>query len=178
LGPSNIVQVEQSSTPSDLSKEIKAHFCSTVGAEHVKYYSLKDIEAIKMPQKSVVISLLEVEKPLLPVMTPNEMDLLKRVMEKSTDLVWLIGATYMDRSSPDLTLASSLSRALMLEQPSLRFVISDVEAPTDMSRPNRNDIRSNIEKALFADDVPDDKEFCVQKWSFTYQSLCTRRRSK
>jgi len=137
LGPSNIVQVEQSSTPSDLTREIKAHFYSTVGAEHVNSYSLKDIEAVKMPQKSVVITLLEVEKPLLPVMTPNEMDLWKRVMEKSTDLVWMTGATYVDGSSPDLTLASGLSRALMLEQSSLRFVILDIGAPTHMSRSDR-----------------------------------------
>lgn len=90
-----------------------------------------------MPQISVVITPVEVEKPLLPVMTPNEMDLLKRVMEKSTDLVWMTGATYMDRSPPDLTLASGLSRALMLEQPSLRFIILDIRTPTHMSRSDR-----------------------------------------
>ncbi len=65
------------------------------------------------------------------------MDLLKRVMGKSTDLVWLTGATYMGGSSPDLTLASGLSRALMLEQSSLRFVILDIGAPTHMSQSDR-----------------------------------------
>lgn len=47
----------------------------------------------------------------------------------------------------------------MLEQPSLRFVILNVETPAYMSRSDRIGICSNIEKAFFADDVPDDKEF-------------------
>jgi len=43
----------------------------------------------------------------------------------------------MDGSSPDLILASGLSRALMLEQSSLRSVILDIGAPTHMSRSDR-----------------------------------------
>ncbi len=159
---SDIIQVERSSSQSDLSKEIKAHFSGIVGAEHVKCYSLKDLEKVNLPAKSITISLLELEEPLLAVMTPEEMDLVRKITDTTTDLVWLTGASYMDGTSPSLSLASGLSRALMLEQPSLRFVILDIGVATQMSKSNRTDICSNIDKALFADDVPDDKEFVLK----------------
>ena len=92
-------------------------------------------------------------------MTPEEMDLLRRVTDKTTNLIWLTGASYMDGASPDLTLANGLSRALMLEQPSLRFVVLDVGSSSKMSKSDRIGVCDNVEKALFADDIPDDKEF-------------------
>ena len=159
---SNAVQVERSSSSSDLSKEIRAHFGSIVGTDHVKSYSLKDLEKVELPPKSVTISLLELEEPLLAVMTPEEMDLVRKITDTTTDLVWLTGASYMDGSAPSLSLASGLSRALMLEQPSLRFVILDIGAPARVSKSYRTDVCSNIDKALFADDVPDDKEFVLK----------------
>lgn len=158
----NTIQVEHSSSPSDLSKEIKAHFDGVVGADHVKSYSLKDLENVELPPKSVTISLLELEKPLLAVMTPEEMNLVRKITDRTTDLVWLTGASYMDGSAPSLSLASGLSRALMLEQPSLRFVVLDIGASAHISKSDRTNICSNIDKALFADDVPDDKEFVLK----------------
>lgn len=159
---SDTVQVEQSSSPSDLSKEIRAHFDGIVGAENVKSYSLKDLENLELPPKSVTISLLELEKPLLAVMTPKEMDLVRKITDTTTDLVWLTGASYMDGSAPSLSLASGLSRALMLEQPSLRFVILDIGVSAHMCKSDQTGICSNIDRALFADDVPDDKEFVLK----------------
>lgn len=63
----------------------------------------------------------------------------------------------MGGSSPDLTLSSGLSRALMLEQPSLRFAILDIGSVSTRLESQR--VCYEIEKVLFADDVPDDKEF-------------------
>ena len=65
----------------------------------------------------------------------------------------------MDGSAPDLTLASGLSRALRLEQPLLRFVVLDVGSPKRMSPSDRASVCGTIDRALFADDVPADKEF-------------------
>ena len=130
-----------------------------VRAESVKFYSLKNLGNVELRPNTVTVSLLELEKPLLPTMTPEEMNLLRRITDKTSDLIWLTGATYMDGSSPDLTLANGLSRALMLEQPALRFVIMDVGAPARMCLSDRIRVRSDIEKALLKDDVPDDKEF-------------------
>ncbi|KAL8702745.1 MAG: hypothetical protein Q9201_004084 [Fulgogasparrea decipioides] len=156
----HVVFVERSSSPSAFATELKNHIISRVGADVVKSYSLEDFAGVELLPKTITVSLLEIEEPLLATMTPQEMDLLRRVTDRTTDLIWLTGAGYMSGSSPDLTLASGLSRALMLEQPSLRFVILDFGAVSPrMARSERKRICSDLEHALFADDVPDDKEF-------------------
>ena len=156
---SNIGQVERSTSPSALSKELQLHFSAIVGRNSVKAYSLQDLGSVDFPPKTITISLLELEKPFLATMDPEEMNLLRRVTDKTTDLIWLTGATYMSGSSPDLTLASGLSRALMLEQPSLRFVILDIGNPPQIPQSNRSRICGDVERSLFADDIMDDKEF-------------------
>lgn len=98
--------------------------------------------------------------PLLPVMSPDEMDFLRRVTDKATDLLWLTGAAMLDGKTPDLTLASGLSRALMLEQPALRFAILDIGVSADdISSKDNSQIHRLIEQALIDIDTPDDKEF-------------------
>ena len=114
---------------------------------------------MELSSKTITISLLELEKPFLATMSPEEMNLLRRVTDKVTDLLWLTGAGYMSGSSPDLALASGLSRALMLEQPSLRFAVLDIGNPSQSSQPDHKRICRDVERVLFADDVPEDKEF-------------------
>ena len=95
-------------------------------------------------------------------MTPQEMNLLRRVTDKVTDLIWLTRSDNMQGSSPDLTLARGLSRALMLEIPSLRFAVLDIGGVADISNKiDRERVCSEVERSLWADDVPDDKEFSV-----------------
>lgn len=66
----------------------------------------------------------------------------------------------MAGSSPDLTLSSGLSRALMLEQPSLRFTILDIgSTSTRMTGSDCKRTCHDIEKVFSAGDVPEDQEF-------------------
>ena len=156
---SNVGQIDRSTSTSALSKDLQRHFSAIVGRNSVKAYSLQDLASVELPPKTITISLLELEKPLLATMDPTEMNLLRRITDKTTDLIWLTGATYMSGSSPDLTLASGMSRALMLEQPSLRFVILDIGNPAQIPQHDHGRVCSDVERSLFADDVPDDKEF-------------------
>ena len=95
-------------------------------------------------------------------MTSKEMDLVRKITDTTTDLVWLTGANHMDGAAPSLSLASGLSRALMLEQPSLRFAVLDVGARSQNPKTYGTGVCSDIDKALFSDDVPDDKEFILK----------------
>ena len=156
---SNVAQVERSTSPSALSEELQHHFSAIVGRDAVKAYSLEDLASVEISPKTITISLLELEKPLLATMSPKEMNLLRRITDKTTDLIWLTGATYMSGSAPDLTLASGLSRALMLEQPSLRFAILDIGNPAQIYQSDRRRVCGDVERSLFVGDVPDDKEF-------------------
>ncbi|KAI4237003.1 MAG: hypothetical protein LQ349_002190 [Xanthoria aureola] len=152
-----LVFVQRSASHTVVSTELKTHFESKAGPNSVTTYSLEDLASVELAPNTITISLLEIEDPLLATMTASEMDLLRRMTDKTTDLVWLTGANYMGGSSPDLTLSSGLSRALMLEQPSLRFAILDIGSVSTRLESQR--VCHEIEKVLFADDLPDDKEF-------------------
>ena len=137
--------------------ELRKYFKNKAAPNSITTYSLEGLANVELAPNTLVISLLEIGDPLLATMNASEMDLVRQMTDQTTDLVWLTGADYMGGSSPDLTLSSGLSRALMLEQPSLRFAILDI-GPISL-RSERQRVCHEIEKVLFAADVPDDKEF-------------------
>lgn len=146
--------------PSPLTKSLRDFFSSIAEITSIKEYTLSELDAAEIPEKSIVVSCLEIEQPFLPVMSPEEMNLLRRVTDKTTDLLWLTGAAMLDGKNPDLTLASGLSRALMLEQPALRFAILDMGISADgLSSNNHRLVPRFVRQALLDSDTIDDKEF-------------------
>lgn len=122
--------------------------------------------------KLVCISLLEIETPFLSVMSAAEMDLLRCITNVVPDIIWLTGSNMLRiKSNPDMTLASGLSRALMLEQPSLRLSILDIgdDLHSTNSDAGKQTIFSNICKALVPRNSKDDKEF-IQRDGLLYVS--------
>ncbi|KFA78796.1 hypothetical protein S40288_10146 [Stachybotrys chartarum IBT 40288] len=105
-----------------LSDNMKA-----AGSSQVRIVQFENIQGICVAPNTLNISLLELEKELLAMMNAEEMDTIRSVTDKVTNLLWLTGAGMLsDSPNPDLTLSSGLSRALMLEQPSLRYCIMDI----------------------------------------------------
>ncbi|KEY63875.1 hypothetical protein S7711_10122, partial [Stachybotrys chartarum IBT 7711] len=105
-----------------LSDNMKA-----AGSSLVRIVQFENIQGICVAPNTLNISLLELEKELLAMMNAEEMDTIRSVTDKVTNLLWLTGAGMLsDSPNPNLTLSSGLSRALMLEQPSLRYCIMDI----------------------------------------------------
>lgn len=153
-------QLVVSKGPSLLIQSLKDLFSKIAEISSIKEYTLSELEAAEIPQRSIVISCLEIKKAFLPVMSPKEMDLLRRVTDKTADLLWLTGAAMLEGRNPDLTLASGLSRALMLEQPALRFAILDMDiSADDVSSNDHTQVHRFVKQALLDSDIPDDKEF-------------------
>lgn len=75
-----------------------------------------------------VIALVETEDALLSRVTEDEMRYVKIVTDNCANLVWVTGGRLLQGSRPELGIAFGLSRALMLEQPSLKFFVVDVDA--------------------------------------------------
>ncbi|KAI9789487.1 MAG: Type I Iterative PKS [Peltula sp. TS41687] len=155
-----VIMLESSGRSSELAQTLSQHFAAIPGVSGTKSYTLSDLAKVEISDKAIVISLLEVDGPFLPVMDPEEMDLLRCVTNKVTDLVWLTGAATLDGTRPDLSLASGLSRALMLEQPALRFATLDIGNSTkDLSSADCESVCEQVDRVLFKSDEPDDKEF-------------------
>ncbi|KAG8158411.1 hypothetical protein KVR01_011533 [Diaporthe batatas] len=144
-----------------LAKHLKSH--SPIFGD-VRVSTLEDMEESgPAPSPSdIYISLLELKSEFLATMSPTDMNRLRRVTDVAADLIWLTGADMLGSSpDPNLTLASGLSRALMLEQPSLRYTVLDVGSPiaTNADKATLDALCANLASALVPVDDMDDKEF-------------------
>ncbi|KAI0839861.1 KR domain-containing protein [Hypoxylon sp. FL0890] len=141
-----------------------------VGMTKVQIIPICDISKVTRLADAVCISLVEMEQPYLATMDQTDLDLLRRITNVATQLLWVTGAGMLNgrEPNPDLTLSSGLSRALMLEQPSLRFVIMDVGSEAFKSS-TKEQTCNNIMAALTHEGETDDKEY-VQLHGILYVS--------
>ncbi|KAH9985835.1 KR-domain-containing protein [Xylariaceae sp. FL0662B] len=86
----------------------------------------------------------------------EEMNLLRRLTDSVKDLLWLTGSGMLNNPNPDLTLSNGLSRALMLEQPTLRWSIMDIGHADGM---DPQVLCENVTRTLLPTMEGDDKEF-------------------
>jgi NADPH:quinone reductase-like Zn-dependent oxidoreductase len=139
------------------------------GASEVKKVSLGQINPEQLHKEVVCISLLEIDREFLASMNQRDMDLLRGITNVVTTVLWLTGADMLGRNLDSrLTLSSGLSRALMLEQPSLRFAVMDV-GPVGLPDSGLASTFENIIRALQCSSGMDDKEF-IQKDRLLYIS--------
>jgi hypothetical protein len=150
--------LQPSNTVSELATTLAQRLLkSNAGA--VKTLTLEELSSLAIHDDTVCVSLIEVEQELLASLDTQSMNSLRLVTNSVSDLLWVTGADMLsDSPNVDLTLAPGLSRSLMMEQPSLRFVIMDIGRETSF----RNDMDltlDNIERLLTALRDIDDKEY-------------------
>ena len=97
--------------------------------QDIKRVSLNKLLPTMITSKVTVISTVELTKPILSTLTDSESINVKVMSDNATNLIWLTGGDNMNGGNPDMALVSGLSRALMLEQPSLRFFTLDIDKP-------------------------------------------------
>ncbi|KUI73219.1 Polyketide synthase-nonribosomal peptide synthetase [Cytospora mali] len=120
--PVIIVEHEDSALGAATQKAVAA---AGVTAKRVLFSSVEDAATFK---SATVISLLEARSPLLAGLTDDEMRRLKLLTDNVKNLLWVTSGDVLDGKVPEMGLAAGLSRALMLEQPSLRFMVYDVDS--------------------------------------------------
>ncbi|KAI3317926.1 polyketide synthase [Xylariaceae sp. AK1471] len=132
-------------------------------AARVEIISINNLPKASVFKKAVCISLLELESAYLATMGQPELDALRHITNGVSTLLWVTGAGMLggdDKTNPDLTLSAGLSRALMLEQPALRFAVIDIGSEP-LHRPNVHQTTCrNIISTLFpVNDECDDHEY-------------------
>jgi hypothetical protein len=95
--------------------------------------ALDQVTAELLQAHSNVVATVELDNPLLSNVTEDEMRLVKLLTDNCTNLVWLTGGRLLQGSRPEMGIVYGLSRALMLEQPSLRFFVIDVDTEATSS---------------------------------------------
>lgn len=96
----------------------------------VELVNLVDVTQETVPLGSTVISTLELENPILGTLKPVELQHLKLLSENASLLLWITGGSLYKASNPDFALVLGLSRSLMLERPSLKMPVFDLDAAT------------------------------------------------
>src|SRR5688572_12369683 len=109
-----------------------------------------------MSKDMICISLLEMEREFLATLTSKDMDRLRKVTDTVTTLAWVTGASMISDPNPDLALSSGLGRALMLEQPSLRFIVVDIGGFNSTDEETMRTTCRNVVQALLPRHVADD----------------------
>ena len=157
-----IVKANQSSSAIDkLATIVEVHLKENAGVAKVSTTTIGDIEKVELHDQVVCISLLEMEHEFLATLNSEDMDRFRKITDNVTNLLWLTGGNMLAAPNPDLSLSNGLSRALMLEQPALRYIVLDIGA--DFTKPDHDAaICNNIAAALTFRNAMDDNEF-IQK---------------
>lgn len=145
---------------SEFANTISSYLQKEAGVLDVKIIELSQLDSIQVTDTDISISLVEVEHEFLPIMDPKGMDRLRVLTNNANDLLWITGANMLGADpNPNLTLSNGLSRALMLEQPTLRWSVLDIGRQLGDNGTVSDSILDNIAQALVARYEKDDCEF-------------------
>ncbi|KIA75786.1 polyketide synthase [Aspergillus ustus] len=160
-----------SSMLDNLATFIEGHLRSTEGVAAARTIRWDDLDGVELSNQVTCVSLLELENEILATLNAADMNRLRRITDTVGNLIWLTGANMLGSPHPDLTLSSGLSRALMLEQPSLRFTVLDIGNADLAVFDDRLAICTNIASLLLEpqDPTTSDTEF-IQFRSLLYIS--------
>jgi NADPH:quinone reductase-like Zn-dependent oxidoreductase len=146
----------------DFAKALASYLPKTAGISKVNVISLHQIDSAQIAKEDICISLLEMEHEFLATIKPQDTDRLRVMTDNVTDLLWVTGSNMLgDTPDPNLTLSNGLSRALMLEQPALRFSLLDV-GPANLLGPRIELACNQAVKALVPKHSKDDCEYIAK----------------
>ncbi|KAI9653143.1 MAG: hypothetical protein M1821_007683 [Bathelium mastoideum] len=103
---------------------------------------------------SKVISILELWQPLLAELHEKDNSRLKILTDNASSILWITGGDLVNGRNPNLSLVLGLSRAVMLEQPSIQFSVLDVDDVVQGAQPDLTNLGA-ILKYLDEDADPD-----------------------
>ena len=120
----NFVVVDQG--PNALSGAITKKLSGITG-QPVTRLSLNEVKHDSISTGATVFSLVECERAVLATATDKEMQCIKLITDNASNIVWVTGGNLLEGTIPDFALVSGIARALVLEQPSLKFFTFDVD---------------------------------------------------
>ena len=101
---------------------------------------MNEVSRATIPARSIIVSTIELYEPFLSVLSTNDLDRLRTLTDSASIVLWMTGGGLLNSKRPDFSPVFGLSRALMLEQPSLKFLILDVdsESPKELAASKLN----------------------------------------
>ncbi|PWY81621.1 polyketide synthase [Aspergillus sclerotioniger CBS 115572] len=138
----HVVMITRDDRVSDMEVQIQQALEHFFGFT-VNMISLFQVSEETVPKRAIVVSSLELRRPLLIAMDEHEIAYLKDITDRAAIVLWLSNGDMLGGQRPDFAPVLGLSRCSMLGQPSLRFAvlnIDDVSIPSSQRTP-RNTVK-------------------------------------
>lgn len=94
---------------------------------NVRRIPFKDLDSHEIPPKSTIISTIEYHESVLSRTNDEDMTRIKKLTNNATNLVWVTTGGTLRAADPNASIVLGLSRSLMLEHPSLKFTVLDID---------------------------------------------------
>jgi len=105
----------------NLLRPIQGHWVARV--------KLSDLRPEIISSGATLFNLCEVKTPLLSTTTNEKMRGVKLMTNNAKTLIWVTSDNTLHANRPEFALATGMSRAVTLEQPSLKFYTYDIDKP-------------------------------------------------
>ncbi|KAI1453383.1 putative polyketide synthase [Annulohypoxylon moriforme] len=119
---------------------------STVLGAPVQQITLADLTESSIPADALVISTVELERPVLAGADQRDYFGIKQIVERAARIVWVAGSGAYQGFDPTLALFPGLARAIMIEQPSTKIFTLELDPRADPESMSR-DISAIIDQA-------------------------------
>lgn len=106
--------------------------------------SFDQVSEATMPPGALIIATVELETPLFKGATGTDIARVKVLLERASTIIWVTGGGLLQGKRPDFALFAGLSRAVALEQPSLKVLSFDIDDFVS----DRNMVADNIVSVL------------------------------
>lgn len=152
-----ITKTDASETVKSLGEKLAADLKEKAGVTNAAVITVDQLDNTTLTPSTICVSLLETETEFLATISDEDAKRLRIMTDNATDLLWITSGNMLGaKPDPNVTLSNGLSRALMLEQPTLRYTVLDLGplAETDAASAGEKALKS-----LVAAYDKDDTEF-------------------
>ncbi|PYI01585.1 polyketide synthase [Aspergillus sclerotiicarbonarius CBS 121057] len=111
----------------------------------VNMIGLSRVSHETVPDRAIVISSLELGRPFLSTMNEHEMACLKELTDRASMILWLSNGDMLGGQRSDFAPVLGLSRCSTLGQPSLKFVVFNID---NLATPSTHRTPGNIVKIM------------------------------
>jgi NADPH:quinone reductase-like Zn-dependent oxidoreductase len=89
--------------------------------------NLKNVSSATVSPRSIVFSTVELSKPVFQNLTSDELECVQLLTDNATIIIWITGGGLFKSERPELNIVHGVARTVMLEQPTTKFFVLDVD---------------------------------------------------
>ena len=111
--------------------------------------ALSDLSEANLPAKSIIVSTIELREPVIGSMTAANLESLKILIERASIILWISGGNLYQAKRPDFAPVFGFARSVMLELPSVKFIVLDIDTTQEELEAAEKNILTVLQRAVF-----------------------------